>query len=251
MLNGKSAPIALREQISGSEPLNSADFRAAARELLKALDYARAGQRDIWDFAVEISTLRETGLSDADFRWLVCLGHVEHACEVTTPRDLRRQFQSTGKLSFKNGTCFVLTESGAEFARTNLNGRSTFVTESSVARRSVDGSQNAITPQWDANIRELRLGGALVKQFRWPAVNQEMILAVFQEVGWKPHIEDPLPPKAEQDSKRRLHDTIKCLNRNQYCKLMRFYGDGTGEGVLWRLNKPYEPTPRTMERDLA
>jgi hypothetical protein len=30
-----------------------------------------------------------------------------------------------------------------------------------------------------------------------------------------------------------LHDTIKCPNRGQVNHLLRFRGDGTGEGVLW------------------
>jgi len=33
--------------------------------------------------------------------------------------------------------------------------------------------------------------------------------------------------------RRRLHDTIKSLNRNQTKDVLRFKGDGTGEGILW------------------
>ena len=65
--------------------------------------------------------------------------------------------------------------------------------------------------------------------------NQEAILAAFQEDGWPARIDDPLPPVAETDPKRRLSDTIKCLNRKQQNALVRFSGDGTGEGVLWDL----------------
>ena len=35
--------------------------------------------------------------------------------------------------------------------------------------------------------------------------------------------------------KRRLNDTIKCLNRGQVYRLLHFRGDGTGEGVLWEV----------------
>ena len=59
------------------------------------------------------------------------------------------------------------------------------------------------------------------------------ILAAFEEEGWPSRIDDPLPPQPEQDSKRRLSDTIKCLNRKQASPLIHFRGDGTGEGVVW------------------
>jgi hypothetical protein len=55
----------------------------------------------------------------------------------------------------------------------------------------------------------------------------------FEEDGWPPRIDDPLPQKLNQDPKSRLHDTIKCLNRNHRKRLIRFSGDGTGEGVVW------------------
>ena len=79
----------------------------------------------------------------------------------------------------------------------------------------------------------MRVNGKLVKHFKWPALNQETILAAFEEEGWPPRIDDPLPPLPEQDPKRRLHDTIKCINRNQKHHLIHFHGDGTGEGVIW------------------
>lgn len=79
------------------------------------------------------------------------------------------------------------------------------------------------------------MGGVVVKQFKVPAPNQELILAAFQEEGWPVHIDDPLPPRAEQDTKRRLHETITSLNRHQRVRLVRFMGDGTGQGVRWEL----------------
>ncbi len=74
-----------------------------------------------------------------------------------------------------------------------------------------------------------------MKQFKVPAANQERILAAFEEEGWPIRIDDPLPPNSEQDSKRRLHDTINSLNRNQKQNLIRFVGDGSGQGVRWEL----------------
>jgi hypothetical protein len=88
-------------------------------------------------------------------------------------------------------------------------------------------------PKWDRDRQELRLGDVVVKQFKVPAVNQERILAAFEEEGWPVRIDDPLPPATDQDPKARLHDTIVSLNRNQKHPLIRFYGDGTGQGVRW------------------
>jgi len=49
-----------------------------------------------------------------------------------------------------------------------------------------------------------------------------------------------------QDSKRRLHDTINSLNRNQKQSLIRFLGDGKGEGIRWEFSSdPPNEEPRT------
>jgi len=90
-------------------------------------------------------------------------------------------------------------------------------------------------PHWDRQCRVLRVGQYVVKQYKRPSPNQEMVLAAFEEENWPPRIDDPLPPQGEQEPKCRLHDTIKWLNRNHEHCLMRFLGDGTGEGVRWQL----------------
>ena len=73
----------------------------------------------------------------------------------------------------------------------------------------------------------------MVKQFRRPAQNQQMILDAFQAADWPTHLVDPLPLRAAHCPKRRLHDAIKCLNRCQRVAAIRFSGDGSGRGVLW------------------
>jgi hypothetical protein len=42
-----------------------------------------------------------------------------------------------------------------------------------------------------------------------------------------------MPPQGDVDPKRRLHETIKALNGRRLARLIRFRGDGTGQGVLW------------------
>ena len=90
-------------------------------------------------------------------------------------------------------------------------------------------------PQWDPQCRVLRVGQRVVKQYRRSSPNQEIVLSAFQEENWPHRIYDPLPPQGEQEPKCRLHDTIKWLNRNHEHCLIRFLGDGTGEGVCWEL----------------
>lgn len=86
-------------------------------------------------------------------------------------------------------------------------------------------------PVWDYERRQLRLGSKLVKQFTWPSKNQEAVLARFQELGWPDRIGDPIKRHPTICPKQRLHDTIKCLNRKQVNKLIKFRGDGSGHGV--------------------
>jgi hypothetical protein len=55
----------------------------------------------------------------------------------------------------------------------------------------------------------------------------------FEEEGWPPRIDDPLPPSPEIDAKSRLRYTIKSLNKRQKKQLIHFMGDGSGEGIMW------------------
>jgi hypothetical protein len=92
-------------------------------------------------------------------------------------------------------------------------------------------------PHWDGEKRLLLWQERIVKCFRVPAANQELILAALEEEGWPDSIDDPLPVAHAINPKIRLHDTIKGLNRNQTHGLLRFVGDGTGRRVGWRLRE--------------
>ncbi|QEG38133.1 hypothetical protein UC8_00860 [Roseimaritima ulvae] len=214
-------------------------MRPALEVLREAAEYAADTGSDIWDFAVSIRTLENFGLNESDLRWLVKKDYVRHAREVTPPGDNGRQFRSSGDLTFCKRTCFVLTQSGASMVRAMLADKPAAVdhdgVESNGKRRS-DCQELPHTngfPHWDSERRILYVDKRIVKRFKWRATNQEAVLSTFQEEGWPPRVDDPLPPHPEQDSKRRLSDTIKCLNHKQANDLIRFHGDGTGEGVTW------------------
>jgi hypothetical protein len=193
--------------------------------LLQAHDYAHDLGLCEWSFAVEIAELRAAHLSNNDLRWLVCKGYVKHAREHTPIGEDVRAFREAGRLRFCRRTCFVLTPAGAAFcqaARVRGPAEDPAVAVCTAGR-----------PRWDADRQELRFGSDLVKQYKVPAPNQEMILAAFEEEGWPQRIDDPIPPAGDSDPKRRLHDTIVSLNRKQKRRRIRFLGDGSGEGVRW------------------
>lgn len=226
-------------------------LKLAVSSLLEASVYAQQSASDCWEFAVEIDSLLKMGLSLNDLRLLVRLELVEHKREVTLESDNGRAFRPTGDLMFPPGTCFVLTPNGVSFsqqlscdgigydnsAKNNSNQESQSSSSSGFSKEnnSSFGSEAIDTaiPCWDSGRRILTIDGRIVKQFKWVAENQEAVLSVFQEEGWPSRIDDPLSPMQEQDSKRRLSDTIKCLNRKQCNALIHFRGDGTGEGVIW------------------
>ncbi|MAG93437.1 MAG: hypothetical protein CMJ48_06785 [Planctomycetaceae bacterium] len=215
--------------------------------LLKARSYSSSLDRSSWDLAVEIDRLRELGLDESDFRWLVCKGFVEHAREISFPGQERREFRVPGGLLFHESTSFVLTDAGAAAAREHhvgegsVEGNGERVAHSASTAQPCPDADELHAPHWDDERRELSYADSLIKRFRSPSPNQETILQAFEEEHWRHRIDDPLPPVRNRDSKRRLHDTIVSLNRNQKNRLLRFMGDGTGLGINW------EPISGTLQ----
>jgi hypothetical protein len=230
----------------------------AIYRLLKASTFAEDTDRDAWDFAVTIGELRRDGVSENELRWLVCRGYVKHATEIVTKTGNVRTFDHDVSLRFCKETAFIITEAGVAFSRQfrnelvpkdvdpGVNGNAKLVDDGSLAAKpqfadlSPPKSNGSVIPKWDRDRRELRVGGELVKVFKLPSPLQEAILMAFEEEHWPPRIDDPLPTNPELLPKRRLHDAIKSLNRNQKRSLIRFMGDGTGEGVRWELHAAEE-----------
>lgn len=92
-------------------------------------------------------------------------------------------------------------------------------------------AHKALKPVYDNQRRELRFRDKMVKQFRQPAKNQQLILQAFEEQEWPPRINDPLPGHPELDTRQRLADAVRGLNNND---LLLFELDGTSEGILWK-----------------
>lgn len=219
--------------IGSDENVVAAIFSEGMSVLLRALDYAIDLGRSRWEFAVELAELQRLGLSTADCRWLSCKGWVEIAREQSSAPGSPRRFQHDLHLSLTRRSCLVLTDLGATEVRKH------FAVQLQKAQ-TVDANYQrghglSLAPRWDRERHELRVAGQLVKQFRLPSPNQEKVLNALQEENWPVRIDDPLPPNKKLDAKQRLHDTIKNLNRHQKKPLIRFMGDGTGQGVRWEI----------------
>lgn len=226
--------------------------------LLQAFDYSNKLARDRWDFAVEIDTLRDCGLTNNDLRLLICGDYTLCQNEITPAGQSKRVFErrtnspnaDQKSLYFSAATCFVLTDGGITLAEDSFHQESIGSIPwnvdpsgniSNYNDRHVNGSSRPserVTPTWNPDRRELSIRGCLVKAFRHPSPNQEAILTAFVEDGWPERIDDPLSPVADINPRQRLRDTIKSLNRHQHNALVSFHGDGTGEGITWRYQRP-------------
>jgi hypothetical protein len=106
-----------------------------------------------------------------------------------------------------------------------------------MAKKNVIGPRR-IVPRWLEANAELWYEGQLIKRFRQRSVNQFAILRAFEALGWPVRVSDPILWVHGLVPKARLHDAIKLLNRGQ--NILRFGGDGTGEGVRWWPSKKKE-----------
>jgi hypothetical protein len=198
---------------------------------LEAHRLARSVECDQWEFAVAASDLVAAGMTESVIRWLLFKRYVEQQIECTTTKSARRVFRPVRHRAIMNRSCIVLTDRGAQVV---ADAMSSLQTSGSSSQSNSNGTaQNHARPRWNAQLRELRMGEILVKRFRCPAPDQELVLSSFQELGWPTRLDDPLPCERGINRKKRIHDTIMRLNRHQKSRLIRFSGDGTGEAIFW------------------
>jgi hypothetical protein len=251
----KDTPSASGTALSKTAPIDD-NTRVGLALLSQAFACARDAGADLWDFALEINTLYETGLTISDLRWLVAKKFAEHGQETSVYGSPHRSFRRGDGFFFDRTTCVVLTPRGAAFVDHVLRApvvsprsispiettmmaceSSFFENGPSAGNERKETIAFAFKPRWSSTQRELSLDGLLVKRFRVPAQNQEMILGAFQEEGWPKHVDDPLPVRRDIDPRTRLHDVINRLNGCQRNPLLRFHGNGTGTGVFWELRQ--------------
>lgn len=199
------------------------DMRPGLTLLLEAHRCARDLGQDLWDFSIPVHSLHDAGLNENRLRWLLCQDCLQHALETTRPRAPHRRFRPAPNLQLRPTSCFTLTDRGLHLARALLC--------ESVTSPPVPTAK----PHWRADLQELHFGPHLIKKFRRPAANQTTILTAFEEDGWPARIDNPLSPTRDNNDAERLQEAIRRLNHCQQTPLLRFHGDGSGEGVTWEI----------------
>jgi hypothetical protein len=191
---------------------------------------AQAAREDPWEFTVAGALLRNAGLSPEDLRWLIGARYIDYATLTDPPP---ANGLTGGATNGSAAAVYILTDRGAammsQIAELLENDGA-----ASLRRDAPKTGEPPAKPHWDPIRRELRYRGVVVKRFRKPAPNQELILAAFEESGWPQHIDDPLPPVDEIVPSVRLHDTLGRLNRTLKQGILHFGSDGTGQGICWR-----------------
>jgi hypothetical protein len=84
------------------------------------------------------------------------------------------------------------------------------------------------TPDWNSVSNELRFRGELVRTVSTRAVDPRRILDAFQNDGWPVRIDSPIPGGT---CSQKLRQAVFTLNKG--LMVLRFFCDGSGEGVLW------------------
>jgi len=205
--------------------------------LLRARDYAEQLASDPWQLAIEWSVLHADGLERTDVRWLVARGFIEARREISISCAFERSFIVHDVPRLSRDTAFILTDAGAAYCRTLLSSADPIASmlgqQSGSPSPTPNGRPKVIDkPSWNKNHRELWYCGKLVKSYRVPARNQELVLNAFEEEHWPDFIDDPLPPTAEIEPYRRLQATVKALNRRRMNDAIDFHTTG-GDRIFW------------------
>ena len=185
-------------------------FSSFLQLLLEANEYSSDLTISPWEFSVDLAQARTMGINLNDLRWMIGRSWIQCHQGESEAEDLRNATNEKSQSSR-----YIILDSGVTALRCVREGdASTAAIHTVKVAQAFGGNfpKEDSTPQWNVERRELTVLGTVVKRFRWPAPNQETILSVFSEEGWPSRIEDPLPQGNGLDPKRRLGDTIKCLN---------------------------------------
>jgi hypothetical protein len=203
-------------------------------ELIAASWEARRRGESPRERPVTGARLREVGLERDGLIGLLYQAHVEHRLSRSRSAGGRRVAWGVESTRIRDSSRLALTDAGEQFADEFL--ARVLVPADAANLAGVRGllPSGRLVPSYDAEGRVFRWGEHILKHFRQPSPNQEILLRAAQELGWPAWFDDPLP-RGHGNAKKRLHDTIKDLNRRQLPYLVHFMGDGTGMRVGWEL----------------
>jgi hypothetical protein len=183
------------------------------------------------DNPVELGSVKWGRAGYDTLLWMRYQAHVEHLGPAVggCPECVRES------LVFGEGSWFALTELGEAFAAILLS-RLLLPEDDGDFEDAFELLQvGRLTPRYHREERIFTWGRHILKCFRQPSANQELILSAAEELTWPFWFDDPLPG-GSGNPKGRLHDTIKDLNRRQKPYLVHFKGDGSGTRVGWELH---------------
>ena len=207
-------------------------FEIAYIELLNARGEAEDRGLPASGLPVPLSRFHDFGIEDSILLWMLYQAHIEHFQNLPGPDTGPATLVSVTSLAMLPTSCFALTTAGAAFADRFL--ADVFAPEPPIraaARRELPSGRPV--PCYDMHERVWTWGPYVLKHFRQPALNQELILCTAEELDWLDWFDDPLPRRSGLNPKTRLHETIKDLNRRQTPYLVHFQGDGTGRRIGW------------------
>jgi hypothetical protein len=207
-------------------------FLIAYGDLLLASCAAREQALASFARRVALRDLRKKQVPDDILLWMLYQAHVEHF-QPPAPGHAAARVAS---LCFTAESTFALTEPGAAFAETFLSATLAPRSEAEFEEARDRLLVGPLVPCYDKEDRVLSWGRHVLKCFRQPAANQEIVLSSAEELSWAPWFDDPLPRGGGRNPKVRLHDTIKDLNRRQTPHFVHFKGDGSGTRIGWELH---------------
>jgi hypothetical protein len=209
----------------------SAAEQALVLYLLEGHSNAVRDRCDPWQFAVNLHDLQLRGLSAPALHALLRAGLVLHGIERLDPDAADRSIQPVLHRHLSSVSCFILSEEGVHRACALLAQR-----DAAVTADQLGPSAAALLPSFARNAdgsRTLSCLGQVVRVFRRFAPVEEKILETFEARHWPLWIADPLPRLDRGNPKIRLKQAITRLNDKQDPLLLRFHGDGNGQGVRW------------------
>lgn len=222
-------PPHCREEPERATPGEFLAFLVAYLELIEARYAANDAHLPAHTRPVTRKHLNGRGIGDEILFWMMYQAQIDHL----RPHPMSSSLQPVNSLRLDDASAFALTDVGEEFADSFLV---TFLVPHdtrdrlAVWERLLEGT---LLPQYDDENRIFSWGRHILKCFRQPSKNQELILSAAEELRWPDWFDDPLVFVRDKNPKILLHDTIKDLNRRQTPYLIHFKGDGTGRRVGW------------------
>jgi hypothetical protein len=181
--------------------------------------------------SVPLAWFLSRGIGPPTLLWMLYQGHVDHLQPAGEAGGGLHVLAPVDSVLLGETSAFALSGEGERFAG-NFLGHVFSELEDLLAGWDLLVLGHLV-PKYEREGRVFSWGNWLLKCFRQPSINQEIILCAAEELGWPAWFDDPLPRVAGLSPKVRLHDALKALNRHQLRCCVRFRGDGTGTRVGW------------------